>query len=250
MSQSLLVGLVALVILFLLFDYFIMPAYTRQGSEHEVPDLVGLSLEAAELVATQQGFRFIIDPPKLASRVEPDAILEQRPLAKSFSKPGRKIHVVPAKLAETKISPYLVGLEVRDAQIRCRNIGLNCGPTDISYQFSKMTEKGLVLEQIPAEGEQIEPGSTMHLIVSLGVEPKSIHVPALVEKPLHDARLALIEAGLILGRVSRKETDIYTAGTVIAQSLRTGKKVNRGTRVDLVVAVPVPFKENPEPEQE
>ncbi|MBU1638293.1 PASTA domain-containing protein [bacterium] len=249
-SQSLLIGLVALVMLFLLFDFIIMPAYTRQGNEMEVPDLIGLSLEAAQIVASQQGFQLIIDPPKLANRGESDTILEQRPLAKSLSKPGRKIHVVPAKLAEIQTVPYLVGLGVRDAQIRCRNIGLICGQTEVSYQFSKMTEKGLVLEQIPAEGEQIEPGSTMRLIVSLGEEPESIHVPELIEKPLHDARLALIEAGLELGRVSRKETDVYTAGTVIAQSIRTGSKVSRGTRVDLVVAVPVPVHEETEPAPE
>lgn len=250
MSQSLLIGLVALVLLFLLFDFAIMPSYTRQGSEMEVPDVLGLSLDAAQLVASQQGFQLIVDPPKLANRGQENAILEQRPLAKSLSKPGRKIHVVPAKLADVRTAPYLVGLEVRDAQIRCRNIGLVCGPTEVSYQFSKMTQKGLVLEQIPAEGEQIEPGSTMHLIVSLGEEPESIHVPELIEKPLHDARLALIEAGLELGRVSRKETDVYTAGTVIAQSIRTGSRVNRGTRVDLVVAVPIPVRDNPEQESE
>jgi serine/threonine-protein kinase len=252
-SQSLLIGLVALVMLFLLFNFMIMPSYTRQGSEREIPDLIGLSADAAELVATQQGFCLVVDPPKFANRVEPDAIIEQRPVAKSLSKPGRKIHVVPAKLAETNTAPYLVGLEIRDAQVRCRNIGLICGSTEISYQFSKMMEKGLVLDQIPVEGEQIEPGSTMHLIVSLGEEPASIYVPELVEKPLHDARLALLEMGLELGRVSRKETDVYTAGTVIAQSLRTGSKVSRGTRVDLVVAVPVaPSDDSPEvkPEDE
>jgi serine/threonine-protein kinase len=243
--QGLLLGFVILVMLFLLVNNFVMPLYTRQGSELAVPELMGMTIDEADSALSARGFRMILEPAKFGTRVEPGTVLEQRPLANAFSKPGRKVRVVPAKEVGSNAVPYLIGLEVRDAQVRCRNLGLICGPTEISYQFSKMTPKGLVLEQVPAEGEEIEPGGSIQLVVSLGDAPDAIRVPLLTEKSLHDARQSIIEAGLELGRVTRKETDVYVAGTVIAQSVRSGLEVERGRRIDLVVAVPIPMNEQP-----
>ena len=237
--QGSLLALTVLVMLILLMDLVVMPAYTRHGSEREIPDLAGLQVNVAEATAKQQGFQIVVDPAKISDYVEPDVIIEQRPLAKAHSKPGRKIHIVPAKVVGPESAPYLLGLELRDAQVRCTNVDLVCGSTEITYQFSSTTEKGLVLDQEPDEGEPVEPGGIMRLVVSLGPEPNRILVPSLVEKSLHDARQALLETGLALGQVTRKETDVYTAGTVIAQSIRTGVEVSRGYSVDLVVAIPV-----------
>jgi serine/threonine-protein kinase len=58
-----------------------------------------------------------------------------------------------------------------------------------------------------------------------------------MEKTSADAVTALREAGLKLGKISRKETDTYPVNTVIAQSIRSGEEVARNTAVDIVVAV-------------
>jgi eukaryotic-like serine/threonine-protein kinase len=228
-----------LVMLILLMDLIVMPAYTRHGSEREVPDLTGLPIDAAKAKAQKQGFEVVVEPAKISNRADPDVIIEQRPLPKLHSKPGRKIHIVPAKATGPESAPYLQGLELRDAQVRCRNVGLVCGSTEISYQFSSIIAKGSVVSQDPEEGEPIEPGSLMQLVISLGPVPNRILVPSLVEKSLHDARQALLESGLTLGQITRKETDLYTAGTIIAQSIRTGVEIGRGDPVDIVVAIPV-----------
>lgn len=230
--------IVAVIFVFTLVDRLIMPLYTRQGQERAVPKLVGLSRETAIQEAAAAGFTVVEQPGKLGGGQPEGTVLEQHPFAGAKSKAGRKIRVVPALPAKEDVAPELIGLQARDAQLQCRNTGLICTENDIDLAFSELVGKGFVISQQPAPGTAVTPQAVIKLVVSLGPEPRSFFVPYLMEKPLHDVRVALREAGLRLGKIVRKETDLYPTGTVIAQSIRSGQEVERGTAVDVVVAVP------------
>ncbi len=235
--QWTLVLLVSFLFIFVLMDLMVMPLYTRQGSERIVPDVRGLSKDAAVLALDSAGFMTIVETAKLAVRVMSDCVLEQRPLGGTLAKPGRKVHIVPALPAAPDKMPDLVGLDLRDAQLRCKNAGLVSGETEVSYGFSENTPHGRVISQRPAAGETVEAGSTVKLTVSLGRQPDRFLVPNLVDQPLSEVRVLLREAGLKLGKVVRRETALYDAGMVIAQSVKAGEEVDKGTAVDVVVAV-------------
>ncbi|MBU0510001.1 PASTA domain-containing protein [bacterium] len=230
---------VVLILLFFIFDRFVMPLYTRQGIERPIPELVGLSTEEAKRRADSSGFIVVLDAPKMGGNVPEGTVLEQRPFARALAKPGRKIRVVPAVDVKRDLAPDVVGLKVRDAQIRCRNVNLLCTSADIVYEFSSEIPRDIIVSQEPEPGASVAPGDAVKLMVSLGPRPDHFFIPYLMEKPLHEARLLLRESGLKLGRIVRKETDLYPTGTVIAQSLRSGQEVEPETAVDLVVAVPV-----------
>ena len=227
----------ALLFVFLLFDFIFMPLYTRQGSEQPVPKLIGLSREQAHSVAESVGFTVEEGTSKIGGNVPEGTILEQRPEPGALAKPGRKIHVIPAMAAPPDAAPDVTGLDLRDAQLRCRNAGLISSESDITYRFSERSPKGTVVGQDPSPGKKVGRGATVKLVVSLGPQPQNFYVPYLMEKSLSDAIAALREAGLKLGKISRKETDTYPSGTVIAQSIRSGDEVERNTAVDIVVAV-------------
>ena len=219
-------------------DNILMPLYTRQGQERAVPALIGLPMQRAVLRADSAGFKAVEEPAKIGGHVAVGTILEQRPFAGSLAKPGRKIRVVPAAEAPLDASPDLIGLELRDAQLRIKSAGLLTGDGDIHYRFSERYAKGMVVTQEPRPGNPIKPGNEMKLWVSLGPQPAHFYVPYLMEKPLSEARALLREAGLRLGKIVRKPMNQYTSGTVIAQSARSGDEVPRDTAVDVVVAVP------------
>ncbi|MDD5087528.1 MAG: PASTA domain-containing protein [bacterium] len=229
---------VVLLLIFFVFDRIALPLYTRQGTEKAIPDLVGLSVEDAARRADSANFVLIMGVPKPGGDVSEGTVLEQRPFAGSLAKPGRKIHVIPALAAQRDLAPDLVGLDVRDAQVRCRNANLLCTDADLSYRFSSTIPKNVVIAQRPLAGEVVESSAVVKLIVSLGTEPDHFFVPYLMERPLHEARVILRESGLRLGRIVRKETDHYPTGTVIAQSVKSGQEVTPETAVDIVVAVP------------
>jgi serine/threonine-protein kinase len=228
----------ALFFVWFLFDRIMMPLYTRQGSEREVPLLTGLALKQAQVRTDSAGFVLVVEPAKVSGSQPEGVVLEQRPLAGALAKPGRKLRVIPAAAPEPNTAPDVIGLDVRDAQLRCRNAGLISTESDLRYRYSERTPKGVVVSQEPVPGEQVKPGSAVKLTVSMGPQPAHFYVPYLMEKSLHEARSLLREAGLRLGKIGRKETDLYASGTVIAQSIRSGEEVEGGAAVDVVVAVP------------
>jgi serine/threonine-protein kinase len=194
--------------------------------------------QSAAQAADSAGFVLVMSNGKVSSRVREGWILEQHPAAGSRAKPGRKIRVVPALPAAPDVAPELLDLDLRDAQLRCKNIGLVSGPTDVRYRFSSRVPKGSVIEQDPKSGQPVKPSTVVKLIVSMGPEPAHFYVPSLLDQSLHDARSALREAGMTLGNIERRETDEYPAGTVISQSIPAGEPVEPGAQVDVAVAVP------------
>ncbi len=227
----------ALILLFVLFDQAIMPLYTRQGTQRFVPDLVRASAVRAKAAADSAGFELVVSQGKVSNRVPPGTILEQHPSAGTLAKPGRKIRVIPALPAAPDVAPDLTGLDLRDAQLRCKNVGLVCGPTEVRYRFSNRAPKNAVVDQDPAPGKPVKQGGTVKLVISMGPEPAHYYVPTLVDQSLHDARAVLRESGLKLGQIERRETSDYPAGTIIGQSVRAGEEVESGTVIDVVVAV-------------
>ncbi|NUO19204.1 PASTA domain-containing protein [bacterium] len=232
--------LIFLIVLFagMVTDLVIMPLYTRHGAEKPVPSFIGMTVLQAKTLAEQEGFRLVEQPAKIGGKVPQGTVLEQRPLAGSFSKPGRVIHVVPAKEGMATEIPDLTGLDQRSAEIECRNLGLLVSPSGTSYDFSAIVPRGGIVRQRPSPGSPVISGQAVQLTISLGPRPNAIVVPSLVDMSLHEARQAILEAGLKLGEVTRKQTNLFTAGTVIAQSLASGTEVEQDTELDLVVAVP------------
>ncbi|MBI5059497.1 PASTA domain-containing protein [candidate division KSB1 bacterium] len=236
-AQITLAALVAGLFVFFLVDRMIMPLYTRQGSEHPVPQLLGLNRVEAVRRADSAGFLVLEENSKLAGRVAEGTILEQRPSAGALAKPGRKIHVVPAAAAARDLTPDMIGLDLRDAQLRCKNAGLVSGDAEVRYRFSSQMPKGRIVDQEPAAGKPVEPGAAVRLTVSMGIEPEEFYVPVLIDHPLSEALVILRESGLKLGKIVRKETMLYDPSTVIGQSIKSGEAVERGTSIDLVVAI-------------
>jgi eukaryotic-like serine/threonine-protein kinase len=227
----------AVVFVYFLFDSIAMPLYTRQGSERAVPKLIGLDRTGAIRAAKSAGFTVIEEPAKVSLNASEGSIIEQHPFAGSLAKPGRKIHIIPALPAPPGVAPDMTGLELRDAQLRCKNVGLISSESDTRYRFSERVPKGTVMGQDPSAGKPVEPGGVLKLVVSLGPMPSHFYVPYLMEKQLRDARGLLRDSGLKLGKIVKKETDQYASGTVIAQSVKSGDEVAQDTAIDVVVAV-------------
>lgn len=219
-------------------DWVIMPLYTRHGAEKAVPEFVGMTALQAQTLAEQEGFRIVEEPAKIGGKVPEGTVLEQRPLAGSFSKPGRIIHIVPSREGLATEIPDLTGFDQRAAEIECRNLGLLVSPSGMSYDFSAIVPKGGIVRQRPQPGWPVISGQAVQLTISLGPRPNVIIVPTLVDLTLHEARQVLLESGLKLGTITRRETNIFTAGTVISQSVASGLEVEQNTELDLIVAIP------------
>ena len=92
---------------------------------------------------------------------------------------------------------------------------------------------GNVISTDPEPGTEVDEGSSVQIIVSLGKE--KVKVPNLLDKSQSDAESALSALGLY-GSVSEEYSD-KAAGTVISQSPDAGREVDKGTTVSYVVSL-------------
>ena len=94
--------------------------------------------------------------------------------------------------------------------------------------------EGEVLAQDPAAGDKLEEGETVTLTVS-GGKPQ-VAVPDVVDLPQAEAEAAIEDAGLKVGAVTPGESDEIEEGNVISTDPPADTKVDRGSRIALVVS--------------
>lgn len=92
--------------------------------------------------------------------------------------------------------------------------------------------KDAVVSQAPLAQSRVNAGSEVTVVVSSGTSRKK--VPVLTGQKLEDAKLALEEAGLVLGPIS--ESDQGEPGTVTASVPAAATEVEPGSPVALTVA--------------
>jgi serine/threonine-protein kinase len=104
---------------------------------------------------------------------------------------------------------------------------------DVVEQASPENRRGIVIEQSPKEGTQVQKGSTVTITVGTG--PKQVEVPRVVGLAYEDAVDSLTEAGLRARRVN-----VFSAnapeGQVTGQNPTAGNMVDEGSEIEVRVS--------------
>lgn len=104
----------------------------------------------------------------------------------------------------------------------------------IEENFSDTVAKGVVIETDPAGGELVHRDADVRLIVSLGVDMRT--VPSLVGMAKDEAVRVLTAEKLAVGTTSTEYSEEVGEGLVISQSIDADESVPHDTRVDIVVS--------------
>jgi beta-lactam-binding protein with PASTA domain len=135
-------------------------------------------------------------------------------------------------LPKTAIVPGLTGRTVDAARAQLADLGLSVRLADGEYDLE--VPDGSVLAQRPGAGSELDEGSVVVLVPSLG--PPPVEVPRVTGATLDEARAALAEGDLELGSVRRSYHDTAPEGQVIRQSAPAGSEIPLGSEVDIVVS--------------
>jgi eukaryotic-like serine/threonine-protein kinase len=93
--------------------------------------------------------------------------------------------------------------------------------------------EGIVLEQFPLAGDEVDEGSTVTITVSLG--PAVVLVPDVTGQPAQQARRNLERKGFVV-REDQRPSSTVRAGLATATEPPAGTEVERASRVTLVVS--------------
>ena len=130
------------------------------------------------------------------------------------------------------VVPYVVGKTTAEAGAEFTSAGLKLV---ISGRVpSAAVGTGTIVAETPAGGQPVRKGAQVGVVVSTGLPLVSI--PSLVGVDFSIASKQLADAGLVVGTVSRQNSTVIPAESVISAEPSAGVKVTVGTSVNLVVS--------------
>lgn len=218
-----------------------------------VPDVVGQSAAAAVKALQAKGLQ--VQTVNVASRKPSGTVLEQSPAAGARVAGGSTVIIRISRGLVTV--PGTIGQSRDTAVAAVRGAGL----VPKVFMVPSSQPKGNVVAQAPKPGTRVPGKSTVRLNVSKGVSgggapppppppppapPASVSVPDVTGQLQSVAQRQLNSAGLKAGVVYLPSD--MPQDTVVSQSPQPGTTRNRGTRVQLNVALgPTPGEERPVP---
>ncbi len=213
--------------------------------EGAVPRVNGLS--QAEATKKLEAAEFEVASEKINSaNVEEGDVVKSEPGGGSVATHGSTVMIFISTGPKLVKVPVLVDKQRRLAveEIRARGLTPEVGEEESGQPV------GRVLRQSPSAGQELEPGSTVQIVVSSGRETKKM--PGVVGQERREAVEAVRAAGLT-PQVEEEETrNEEKIGLVTRQSPRGGTELTPGAEVTLVVgkrAPKAPVEEEIEPEE-
>lgn len=232
-AKKVYVILSALIAFLLVCDNIVMPWFVSRGGIVEVPEVIGLKFDSAQMVLDSLGLQ------ARQSEVRPDlkyplgTVIAQVPGSGAKVRPGRRIYLSVSGGEPIAEVPTLKGRSLRDAKFALERAGLALGPT--TYMPSEDFPPNTIMDQAAPAGTRLRRGSYISVVISQGKATDRIAVPEVVGKILPEAEKTLTQRGLKVGNISYQQNLELLPNTVLAQYPRAGELVGLGQPIDLFV---------------
>ena len=204
-----------------------------------VPGVSGLTQEEATKRLEAAGFEVAVNRVNSAS-VEEGLVVNSEPSGGSTATNGSTVTINVSRGPKLVKVPVLVGAQRAAAVERIRGRGLE---PSVSEEESP-EPAGTVISQSPEAGQQVDPGSTVSIVVSSGEETST--VPNVIGQERREAVEAIRAAGLV-PVVQEEETPVEAQiGRVLDQFPPPGAEKKPGSEVTITVGKRSLIEEEPE----
>jgi len=208
--------------------FFFFKSLGQRTPDVLLPDLTGKTVEEAQ--AEVPDVKIVISSKEPSADFTVNQIISQDPGENMTVKAGSEVKVVVSTGMETVQMPDLTNKPIADARE-----ALSGYEIDEIRRTDSTIAAGNVISTNPKAGDDLNAGDTVTIYVSLGSADLPATVPNLEGLTEVTARNKLTVAGLSLGEVKEVESD-KEKGTVVGQSIAYGKRVTKGTKVDIEIS--------------
>lgn len=221
-----------LVVLALLFNYAVMPIWTRHDAALSVPDVRELAAEDADRVLLLAGLDGEYDEQPYNPNLPADVVVDQSPLAGAQVKPGRRVrYYVNASPKDLVTVPRVLSLSEGKAREDVAEVALVVDR--VETDSVRTPYANTVTRQQPDEGRQVPVGTRVTLWVSPGIDnTREVSVPDVVGLSSDEARARLREAELWV------DSPRARSGRVIRQEPTRGERLHPGQEVRIYTEGP------------
>ena len=205
------------------------PNQKQEVKEVTLSDFVGMTYNDVIKKAEELGISVKVTERKYSKSYKKDVVMEQNPKAKSKIKTSQTVELV-VSLGYNKVTvPDVTYMTEEKAKTQLKSRGLKFS---VTYENSETIAEGLVISQNPKSDTEVDPESTVKLVVSKGAS--SFEMPNVVGMQQDNAASTLTGKGLSV-TISYEQNDSKTEGEVLSQSVKSGTSVKRGDSVVLTV---------------
>jgi serine/threonine-protein kinase len=196
----------------------------------EIPRVNGLGQAAAEKKLEGGGFEVAIERVN-SSSVEEGLVVFSEPRGGDSATHGSTVTIFVSRGPKLAKVPVLVGTQRRVAVQQIRGRGL----TPSVAEEESNSPAGEVISQSPSAGTEVEPGSTVSIVVSSGKKEEVAKVPNVIGKERREAVEAIRAAGLTPS-VEEEESEVQgKVGRVIDQFPPPGSELEPKSTVTITV---------------
>ncbi len=228
-----------------------------------IPDLAGVVEADAVNALLDAGLVPGVKTEAFDAAIVAGSVVGTDPAAGTEVQPGSAVDYVvslgieptptPEPTPAPVVIPDLRGSTPDDAVNALLDLGLQ--PGQRTDRFNSQVTAGLVIRTDPAAGTEVQPGSAVDYVVSLGIEPTPtpeptpapVVIPDLAGVVEADAVNALLDAGLVPGVKTEAFDAAIVAGSVVGTDPAAGTEVQPGSAVDYVVSLGIEPTPTPEP---
>jgi beta-lactam-binding protein with PASTA domain len=234
-------AIIVSIILVLFFGFFFvyLPWSTNHGDAVKVPNLKGLSMDAAEDLLDEADLDYEISDSVFVSGAEPLSINANYPKSGANVKTGRKIYLTVAAISAPLVKlPNIIGRSTSSAQNQLLSSGLIY---DGEEKIAALEENTVLAVKINGreiqQGDEIPKGSKITFVVGDGYGNQRIDVPNLLGMAQDEADILVTGLGLTIGNITFEASD-KPAGTVLRQQPSSGidEKIKIGSPVNIWVS--------------
>ncbi len=214
----------ALLGLYLMMNYVVMPVYTRQGAAVIVPEVRELSFEQASNLVEDRNLKPERRDQPFNPSLARDAVVDQNPQPNASVKPGRRVYLYVNSGARQLVTvPDVLNETEMNAKATLGKAGID--NVEVRRDENRSPNAGTVTRQNPSAGETVGAESRLTLWVSPGLGDEKVIVPDVRGRAPVDARRALTEAGLWV------DPTRAVGGTITRHQPEAGAEVRKGTEV-------------------
>lgn len=151
--------------------FALVDAYTRHGQVVQVPDVSQLSWEQARRTLRREGLKGVVEDSLYDEHLLPGVVMQQRPVAGSYVKPGRHIALTINRSSAASVAlPDLVrNTTIRLAEQQLRQLGFRL--TEPVYVSDEPLDLVLAIRQngrLLRAGEMVSPSYPLTIEVGEG----------------------------------------------------------------------------------
>jgi serine/threonine-protein kinase len=213
--------------------YFALSFFIKSEDSVVVPDLMGKEVVQVLEILSGLGLNTKVSGSEFSSQIPRNHVIFQEPEPGTVIKKGRDVQIVFSKGIQSIVTPALTRMPVQDVDLLLSENGLVLKSQ--SYMHSEDIPANTVIAQYPDQGTEIQQGTGVDLLVSLGRKPVEYMMGDLKGMAVDDAVFSIEQNRMKVGDIKNTLSEEAQPDAVIAQYPPPGSMIREGSSITLTI---------------